>query len=72
MPKQQEKKKDTPDCETSNEDSSMEVANVKPPEPTLANVISLIEKFREETHTSIDNLQSTMLSIGGRLADVEN
>lgn len=41
------------------------------PQTSLANVISLIEKFREETHTSINTLQSTVLSISGCLEDVE-
>lgn len=41
-------------------------------EPALANVISLIEKFHEETQTSISALQTTILSFGGGLMDVEN
>lgn len=49
-----------------------EAVNASDPEPTLANVIRLIEKFREETHTSINTLQSTLLSFGGRLTEVEN
>lgn len=70
MPKQQ-RKKDSPDRETTTDESSMELANATPPEPTLANVFSLIEKFREETHASISSLQSTVLSVGSRLTDVE-
>lgn len=40
-------------------------------EPTLANLMSLLEKFREETHKSIAAVQTTVTSIGGRLTDVE-
>lgn len=47
-------------------------ANANDTEPTLANVMSLIEKFREETHTSIAAVQTTVMSFGGRLTDVEN
>ena len=69
-------KRNTPERETQSpsEGNDRNVASASKdsyPEPTLANVISLIEKFREETHTSINTLQTTIQSIGGRLDDVE-
>lgn len=67
-------KKNTSGRETSTltKDKTSEAVNASDAEPTLANVIGLIEKFREETHTSINTVQSTLLSFGGRLTEVEN